>query len=446
MGSADRIQIRLTDDGLEAWISVSEGETLDRGALEAKLDAARVCAGLDEEVISGVVRALALEAAMLQERCVARGVAARPGSPPVLHLNDPSGPVPGVLDEEGRLDFRERLFILPVVEGDAIGHIEPGRAGEPGCNVHGDPIPPPPIPELDIKHGEGISIDDEGMLIATRTGARTIDPDGSIDVVNLHVHPGHVDLTSGNLRTEGSLEVARDVSTGMSVHAGVDVKIGGAVDGGRIFAGGSIEIVGGVFGREAGRVVAGGDLRVRHALGAELRARGRLAVARSVSTSTLIAKEIEIGGKLLSNLAQAETRLVLQDAGSPAGGPCVLRAAHPLEPGEASSTRSGGVRVGDHIQTGPPPISSLRARKKRSCRGHPGGRAARLEQLAVIARRDFRRRQRKLQRVAVIEIQGIAHAGCRLDFGVAPLVLDRDIRAKSFHVDPDSQTIVETGL
>ncbi len=445
MGTEDRIRIRVTDDGLEAWIAVGEGPTATREALEKRLEAAGIRAGRDDEAIDGVARALELETAMLQERRVACGVAPQPGLPPVLRLHDPEGPVPGVLRDDGRLDFRERLLILPVAEGAVIGHIEPGRPGEPGWNVHGDPIDPPPLPELDVKHGEGISIDDDGILRAERKGARTIDPDGRIDVVNLHVHPGHVDLTSGNLRTDGSLEVARDVADGMSVHADVDIEIRGAVDGGSVVAGGSVEIGGGVFGRDSGRVRAGGDLRVRHALGATLQARGLLVVARSVSTSNLVAREIEIGGKMLSNLAQAERRIRVQDAGSPAGGPCTLRVAHPLAPNDPPSD-SKEARPDLRTRGAARPVTHLRARKKRPSRDKFAGRIARRERIELLARQDFRRKQRELQQTAVIEIQGIAHAGCRLDFGVKPLVLDRDTRARVFRVDPETREIVGTEL
>lgn len=446
MKPEDRIQIRVTEDGLEAWIAVAEGPAVDRAVLETRLEGARIRAGRDDEAIEGVARALELESAMLQERRIACGLAPRPGRPPVLQLHDPAGPVPGVMQDDGRLDFRERLLILPVAEGDVIGHIEPGRPGEPGWNVHGDPIEPPPVPDLDVKHGDGISIGEDGILRAERKGARTIDPDGRIDVVNLHVHPGHVDLASGNLRTDGSLEVARDVTAGMSVRADVDVRIRGAVDGGNISAGGSVEVAGGVFGREGGRVHAGGDLRVRHALGATLHARGLLTVARSVSTSNLVAREIEVDGRMLSNLAQAETRIRVQDAGSPAGGPCILRVAHPLEAKGSPIDPMKDRPPAPAMHRSPRPIDDLRTRKKRSGPGRrprPGDRHDRLE---LLARRDFRRRQRELQRSAVIEIRGIAHAGCRLDFGLAPLLLDRDTRAKSFRIDPETREIVGTEL
>ncbi len=225
------------------------------------------------------------------------------------------------------------------------------------------------------------------------------------------------------------------------MRAEIDIKIGGTVDGGRVCAAGSIEIVGGVIGRESGSVRAGGDLSLRHALGARLYAQGRLVVARSVSTSQLVAKEIEIGGKLLSESAQAETRIVLKDAGSPAGGPCVLRAAYPLSADEPIA-HPQRLKADAPSKRAPRPVESLRERKRRCANKQRADRPPTAKQLEIEARRVWRCRQRELQSTAVIEIHGTAHAGCRLDFGVSPLVLEEDVKAQRFLVDPDTQKII----
>jgi len=53
------------------------------------------------------------------------------------------------------------------------------------------------------------------------------------------------------------------------------VKIGGRIDGGRVYAGGSLEITGGAIGRDTGAVHAEGNLSVRHALGMRIQCGGR---------------------------------------------------------------------------------------------------------------------------------------------------------------------------
>ncbi len=115
--------------------------------------------------------------------------------------------------DEGGMEARVTLL-----EGPAFS-IEDFQVhlAEMGQDILGEPVPAAPLEELSINHGDDIVIDEAGHLVSKRTGARTILRDGKIDVVDHHIHPGSVDLASGNLKTKGSLEVARDVTSGMTV-------------------------------------------------------------------------------------------------------------------------------------------------------------------------------------------------------------------------------------
>ncbi|MCA9504929.1 MAG: DUF342 domain-containing protein [Myxococcales bacterium] len=452
MDARDRIQIRVSDDGLEAWLTIAPGDRGDAAAFRERLAELGVVAGLDEKTLDDAARAYASEAGMKQERRIAQGTPPTPADPPRLELQDPAGPIAGTRREDGSLDFRERQLILPVRRDDVLGRIVAATEGKPGLDVHGDPIEPEPPAELVVKHGEGVAIDDEGQLLAVRDGARTLGPDGTIDVVAHHVHPGHVDLKSGNLTTRGSLEIKRDVTANMHVRAGFDLRVGGTVDGARVEAGGSIEIGAGVIGREGGTVRAGGDLSVRHALGARLECGGLLRVTRSVSTSTLVAREIEVEGHLLGDAATAELRIVANEIGSKAGGPCVLRVAWPLEnDAEGGAAPAGSVPAPDHARSVTPVVAptaraarqgSLRARKGGPGRISRGARALAPRESELARRIAWRRRQRDLQADATIEVHGTAHAGCRLDFGIMPLVLERDQRARRWRLSPERDRIL----
>ena len=436
-----RIRIRIDDDALAAHVAVGAGPALERAALDAALAEAGIVAGLDESALALVAGALAVESAALDDYCVARGRAAEDALPDVLSLSEPIGPTAGRLREDATLDYRERRLIVPVTAGDAIGRIVPGEPGEAGFDVRGKSLPPAPAPPLTVAHGDGVVRDESGFLRAARTGARTVDKSGAIDVVALHVHAAAVDLQSGNLATDGSLEIARDVTLGMHVRAGVDLAIKGTVEAARVEAGGSIEIAGGVIGGETGVVRARGNLKLRHALSARLFAGGTIEVGRSASTSELHAREISVGGALLGDRAFAESRITVRDAGSPAGGPCLLRAAHPF----ATAAEEGGPELGARdraralLQGGQDRLS---ARKTRDTRKGRGERPLAASAPELGPQREFRRRQRALQADARIEIEGTAHAGCRIDFGSRPLVLESAVRATVFRFDPERDEIV----
>ena len=440
----DRIQIRVEPDGLSAWLTVAAGPALTTDALRECLAAARVTAGIDEKVVAIVTATLGGGEAARTESCIARGRAPVDATPDRLELREAVGPIAGTLKDDESFDYRERRLIVPVKEGDELGRILPGNPGAPGFTVFGAALAAAPAAPLEFSHGDGITRDAHGVLRAVRSGARTVKKDGSLDVVALHVHPDGVDLASGNLATEGSLRIARDVAEGMCVRAGVDLEIRGTVDAARVESGGSIEIRGGVLGAGVGRVRARGDLKVGHALAAQLIAGGKLSVARSVLTSELHAREIEVRGQVLGDRLQAETRITVRDVGSPTGAACILRAAHPLEAfdGDLAGESDGRERARAVLSGNNERLSARKSRETGKGRRERPTSASAPE---IGMKRSFRKRERELQHEARIEIQGTAHPGCRIDFGGRPLILEQAVRSRVYRFDCERDEIVEEG-
>jgi len=450
MSDRERIQIRVTDDELEAWAKITAGPPLALADLYLALEEHGVQAGLDTAAIESLTDPLARESAKPSECRVAIGKPATPSLPAAILLEEPEGLLPGTMREDGSLDFRERRMIVPVVLGESIAQWMPPVEGKPGESVRGETIEAAPANQIDLRLGESVRLDEHGRVISLRDGARSLDPNGTLDVLDLHLHPGSVDPKSGNLETRGSLDIARDVQAEMTARAQGDLRVGGNVDGGNVEAGGAIEIAGGAIGRANGTVRAGSDLSVRHALGISLFAKGRIQVARSVSTSKLYAREVEVDGKILSDSIQAETRIKVQSAGSPSGGPCVLRVAIPLEPENFDPALRPARLAGATTRRGTRPKNGSDRRKSRKQSGRSpratkgkGERVQHLDyQIDLDMRLDWRRRQRALQRKAVIEIEKVAHAGCRLDFGGISRILKIDVRNKTYRLDPKSNEIV----
>ncbi|MFO0688161.1 MAG: FapA family protein [Myxococcota bacterium] len=446
MSAALRLSLRLEDDALAAWLRVGEGTIGSRETLLDFLAGEGITAGLDGEALDRVVARLAVEADDDTEECIARGLPAQDATPDTLELVEPLGPLVGRFHEDGRVDFRERRLIVPVKSGERLGRIVPGHEGAPGFDVKGNTLPCRPAPPFVFRHGDGIQVDDDGQLVATRSGARSVDRQGRLDVVALHVHAGSVDLESGNLETEGSLEIKRDVASRMHVRAGVDLVVRGTVDAARVESGGSIEIGGGIIGGEGGLVRAGGDLSVGHVQSGRIFAAGTLSVARGVLNSELHAAEIAIGGAILGGRACAETSLVAREAGSPDGGSCQLIAAHPFGPGEDEAgipRSSAAARESARAKLrGGDASGRLAARKSRDGRPGRGPRPTEQRAASLVAQQGFRHRQRELQATARIVIQGTVHAGCRIDFGGRPLVLEKSARARCYRFDVESGRVV----
>ncbi|MBY0402239.1 hypothetical protein K2X89_18230, partial [Myxococcota bacterium] len=139
--------------------------------------------------------------------------------------------------------------------------------------------------------------------------------------------------------------------------------------------------------------------------------------------------------------ACAETSLVVREAGSPDGSRCQLVAAQPFDPsgGDSSDPHAARERARARLRGGD---ARLAARKSRNAGAGRGPRPTEQRSAEIVTQQGFRHRQRALQPIARIVVEGVAHAGCRIDFGGRPLVLEKAVKARSFRFDVESGAVV----
>ena len=447
MSDSDRISISLSDDRLEAYVEIAAGPPLEPEKLTARIVAAGIREGLDTAVMDHLARSLELAEPLRGRHRIAEGRAPTPGRAARVEIDLPPIAEAGASREDGSLDYRNLHTLVPVARDERIGRLHPATPGKPGIDVLGDEIAADPPETMEWRHGDGVALLEDGSIVATRTGARTVDREGRLDVVELHTHSGSVDLSSGNLETSGSLSIGRDVTFGMSVRAAHEIRIGGMLDGGTVRAGGSIELTGGALGRDLGELVAGWDVTLRHALSIRIRAGNRIHVKRSVSGSQLCARHVVVDGRILSDSIEAESTIRAGEAASPAGGPCLLRAAMPAD----------APPVADRPSKKPASMGAGRAKRRKALSGLEHARRGREPASATAGKRaptasrfeallDWRARQNRLQRDARIEIVGTAHPGCRIDFGAQPLTLETPVEASLFQLDPETGRVIRSEL
>jgi uncharacterized protein (DUF342 family) len=152
---------------MEAWVTLLEGPASSIKDFQEHLAEMGLTFGISERGLQTIAHAIAQKSAMTTEVSIACGRPPEPPTPPTLVLNDPAGPVAGVLLSDGRLDLRERLLIVPVGESQQIGQLHPGEQGKEGQDIFGEPVPAAPLEEISINHGDGIVIDEAGNLVST---------------------------------------------------------------------------------------------------------------------------------------------------------------------------------------------------------------------------------------------------------------------------------------
>lgn len=155
------------------------------------------------------------------------------------------------IDEHGIAHYHDIGELITVKAGDALMRRIPATPGSPGVNVKGAEIPPDPGEEMMFApnlSGTELSPDDPHLLLAAINGQPIVVDNGAIVEKTLVVDK--VDLTTGNIKFDGTVVVKGDVTTSLTVKSTGDVYVHGMVEEAcHIEAGGDIEITQGVIGR-----------------------------------------------------------------------------------------------------------------------------------------------------------------------------------------------------
>ncbi|EMT45464.1 FapA family protein [Anoxybacillus flavithermus] len=213
---------------LKAEEKIEVQQTLSYKQLLEELKNLQVVLGFKH---SEIVRAL--NATKPGEFIIAQGIPPREGRDGWIEIisatNETKEPK---VREDGTVDFRELKTIPMVQKGQVIAEIHPPKPGLSGMTVMNEPIlvkePKPVIVQL----GKGVEMIGN-TIVATETGRPIIQQKGLVvkaSVIQKFVQHGNVDLTTGNIRFKGDVEVLGSVEDGMRVEADGAVMIAANVN------------------------------------------------------------------------------------------------------------------------------------------------------------------------------------------------------------------------
>ncbi|TAK63237.1 FapA family protein [Methylobacter sp.] len=205
--------------------------------------------GIVSGIMTGEIEA-ALKDGYAAERTIAKGLHPVPGTDaqfqslvPEIRERKPK------VDERGIANYRDLGQLIVVKQGDPLMRRVPAGEGKKGQDITGQILMPQPGQDIPFASGlQGAEPDpnDNNLLQATVTGQPKLVPNGVVvePTINLPL----VDISTGNMIFEGTINIKGDVKDGMKVHASGDVFVGGTVEAAEIEAGGNIVIKGGVIG------------------------------------------------------------------------------------------------------------------------------------------------------------------------------------------------------
>ena len=161
----------------------------------------------------------------------------------------------------GAVDYKGIELFETVEKGQVIADYIPATGGEFGYDIEGNLINPERGHELPTLKGKGFhASEDKKQYISDITGIIEWIDDETIEIRNVYVVDGDVDLSVGNVNFDGDVEIRGNVDADFMISASGNVSIAGNCEACSIFAGKDILIQGGVQGRGISEINAGGSL------------------------------------------------------------------------------------------------------------------------------------------------------------------------------------------
>lgn len=291
----------------------------------------------------------ALRAGQCKSLVIAEGTPPVPGmSARFVSLLDELTPNAADEDENALIDYRHLSQLLLVSPGAPLMRRIPAIPGLPGTDVFGRPVPPPPVSDQPFPPGlPGVAPDEEdpNLLRASIAGVPKLDGDSRM-TVDPAVSVEAVDLTTGNIDFDGSLQVRGDITAGMEVRVTGDIAVRGTIEAAHVQAGGDVKVNGGIIGIQTSgldendnngirvaHIVAGGSVKARFMVSAFVSAGKSVSAEREIRQCEVLAGEsVVVGrpgsrdGSIIGGKVRALKSVRAARMGAPSGAPTMIQA------------------------------------------------------------------------------------------------------------------------
>jgi uncharacterized protein (DUF342 family) len=276
--------ITVDDDCWMAKMSlypmISGDSPIDSATLLKMLHQTGVRSGIREKNIISALDTVLNERLPVKDVVVARGRLPVNGENARLRIDVEAATHVGKEMGDGRIDFHERRFFIPVTKGQLLATKIAATTGLPGVDIFGKEIPQSIGKELVIKNTENVVYTEEtGELHAACDGVLSVVSQSSIKVTTKLSISGDVNFETGNIHSKAAVEVRGSIKPGFKVTTGGDLSIGGSVESACVTCSGNLAISGGIFADES-HVEVEGDVTVPIIDHGYLSVKGRILIGR----------------------------------------------------------------------------------------------------------------------------------------------------------------------
>ena len=256
------ISVRVSDDKMKAYLIMerpNEGERRTEADLMAVLTKVGVNRGIDKEILQKMLK----EEYYYRECIVATGrdVVNGVDGEYIFHFRTEKLGKPVVL-EDGSIDYRNAELFERVTKGQLLVEYTPATAGSFGYTVTGQLLIPKRGKDLSVIKGKGFELSEDKKKYTSLMDGKIdySDLENKMEISSYFLIHGDLDMTRGNIRFGGDVEITGDVEPNMVIEAAGNIVIGGHVSTASLTAGGDILLKKGMQGSGRGFVKAGGNI------------------------------------------------------------------------------------------------------------------------------------------------------------------------------------------
>jgi len=195
-----------------------------------------------------------------------------------------------VILENGSVDYYNIKNVEMAAAGQALVRIHEAENGINGVNIYGKILKARQgKPPIKIILGKNVTTANGSIEIVATAGGQITYSGRCIGVSTVMEIKGDVGVKSGNIKFNGSVIVYGDLKSDFSITAEGNVEVRGICEG-NIIADGNVTIIGGIYGVNRSKVVAGGHI------GAKFISSCKIIAGGNVHTGDILNSVIKVKG------------------------------------------------------------------------------------------------------------------------------------------------------
>jgi len=327
--------IRLSKNEMSAWIEIDSEEAVfytPETVLEC-LKRRNVVRGVLESQVREIFNASLFDQEILAAK----------GKPPTLGLDgriefkiqvEDMGRAPKKL-ASGRVSFKEIKLFDYIAMGNVLAEKIPPAPGTSGYTVTDRTLAPPEAREAEFPECEYTKISEDGKTLVATENCCVTKKNGQILLEPSLVVSGSVSFETGNLDSQVSVIVQKDVMPDFTIRSEKDIHIQGTVEAARLETKGNIVIKGGLIGKDKALLEASGDISARFITNATATSSTQIVVESEIINSKIWSggKVVAAGvpGQIVGGEIDADADVAANTIGSELGVKTIIRLGGKIE-------------------------------------------------------------------------------------------------------------------